>query len=391
MLSLFLLACATLQPAKVPTQNLWLDDGTEHVASGPVRFAVVGDMRSPLSTDLAKGRVATPETEARVVRDISDAVQRGEVDAVVLLGDMVQFSATRQWQRFSHAWAPLLSGSEPAEEGRLRVRTLPVSGNHEHYNDPTLVGFGAAFPGVGQDIGYGRVAGWWQADVVSRAIRWRFIGLDSDRGAMGTRWDDQQRWLAEALQGDYDRLVVFMHHPRYTLADKQVPDTARGPSDLLSTIEDGTKIGQLVAVFAGHAHTNEVYLPGGPLGEIYVVAGGGGSPADTLARHGTVSGKELHLEPAFDLALHKAISRWVDAKGLPGAALDQAKGEGTWKGFTPSYDAGAMPVQGWWQMELDGRVMNLSFRMIGPDGSLAPVYGLRHEARDGWKVQQPGK
>lgn len=386
MLALTLLACAVVQANKVPTQDIWADDGQTMTERGAVQLAVVGDMRPSIGADAAKGRVNTPQTEARVVSDISASVQRGEVDAVVLLGDMVPFSATRAWRGFSRDWSPLLAGSEPPQDGLLRVRTLPVVGNHDRIGDKNLVGFGAAFPGVGEDIGYGRVASWWSVDVVTRGVRWRLLSLDSDRGALGTRWEEQQKWLAGALKGDFDQLVVFMHHPRWTLAKNQTADLEDAPSDLLATIDDATKIGQLVAVFAGHAHTNEVYLPGGRLGELYVVAGGGGSPADSLPRWGSADGADLKLEPIYDLALQKAFERWGETRNLAQELKDKATGDGTWSGFTAEYDVRGMPIQGWWNLELDGKALNLTFRMIQPDGSLADAYRAEHDPKDGWHI-----
>jgi hypothetical protein len=386
MLASLLLACATVNVAKVPTQDLWLDDGQEFVERGAVQLALVGDMRPAMSADAAKSRVPTPDTAGRVALDISEAVQRGDVDAVVLLGDMVPFSTTRNWQGFTRTWSPLLAGSEPPEPGRMRVRTLPVAGNHDRYGDKNLVGFGAAFPGVGQDIGYGRVASWWYTDIVTRGTRWRLLALDSDKDAMGTRWQEQEKWLLEALKGDYDQLVVLMHHPRWTLASHQVADEHDAPSELLATIEDVTEIGQLVAVFAGHAHTNEVYLPGGPLGELYVVAGGGGSPADSLPRWGVADGADLKLEPIFDKAVGKAFERWSETRKVSQELQDKATGAGAWAGYTATYDARAMPIQGWWRMELDGKELGLTFRMMEPDGALKDVYAAQHDPREGWKI-----
>ena len=155
---------------------------------------------------------------------------------------------------------------------------------------------------------------------------------------------------------------------------------------MLHTIDDATKIGQLVAVFSGHAHTNEVYLPGGRLGELYVVAGGRGSPADSLPRWGTADGTDLKLEPIYDLALQKAFERWGEAHSLSPELKDKATGDGTWSGFTAEYDVRGMPIQGWWNLELDGKAMNLTFRMLQPDGSLADAYRAEHDPKDGWHI-----
>ncbi len=384
MLLALLFACATVNPSVLPTHDLLADDGGEIAPGGAVQLAIVGDMRPTIGADAAKGRVNTPYTEARIVGDMSTYVQRGDVDGVVLLGDMVPYSSTRTWKHFAQDWSPLLSSSELPPPGVLRTRTLPVAGNHDRIGDGRLVGFGASFPGVGQDIGFGRVASWQASDVVTKKHRWRLLVLDSDKAALGTRWEEQLRWLDGALEGDYDGVIVFMHHPRYTLAHGQTSDHNKGPSELLQHVEDGTKLGMIKAVFSGHAHTTEVFLPNGPLGEIYVTAGGGGSPADSLPRRGVVEGKDLALAPSYDLALQKSVERWAEAGQLPQTLVDKAEGTGSWQGFIGEYDVKGMPIQGWMHLELDGADLGLTFRMIGPDGSLTDAWAATWDAKNGW-------
>lgn len=388
MLLTVLLACASLRPSSIPAHALWADDGQEMVLDAPLRLAVVGDVRPALPTDAAKGRVATPATEARIVADLGRQAAAGALDSVLLLGDLVAFSTTRTWRRFDRAWSSLLEGDTPTEPVRTRLRALPVAGNHERYRDPLLTGFGASFPGVGADVGYGRVAAWYRVDVVSRGTRWRLLMLDSDRKAMGTRWDAQLAWLDQALDGTYDRLVVAMHHPRWTLATGHPPDAHGGPSALLDRITGRVRMGTLVAVFAGHAHTNEVFLPDGPLGEIHVTAGGGGSPVDGLARRGTPGtlGAALTLETTFDAALESRTGRWREAGRMDAAALQQARGEGPWAGYPGVFAPTAMPIQGWWRVVLDGPSMALDFRMLDPDGTFGPAWSARWTPRAGWST-----
>jgi hypothetical protein len=210
--------------------------------------------------------------------------------------------------------------------------------------------------------------------------------VDSAKDELGSRWTEQIAWIPKALDGDYDGLLVFMNDPRWTLAKGVTPDAASGPSELLAAIDDVTKIGALKAVFSGGAHTNEVYLPGGKFGEMYVVAGGGGAPADTLKRWGRVGQEDLKLEAIYDLALMKEFDKWVEPKGISEALQDKAKGDGDWKGFDAEIDASAMPVQGWWNVALVGDDMELTFRMIGADGTLKNVYTVNYDAKDGWKT-----
>ncbi|MFN7144623.1 MAG: metallophosphoesterase family protein [Myxococcota bacterium] len=384
---LFLLVgCIGLNVNAVPTQDIYADDGDTKDVKGRVEFAVVGDVRPGIPGEQGRGRVFTPDTEAAIVKDISAAVQDESVDFVVLLGDLVTSSSTGEWKGFSRDWSLVLSGSELPETGTLRTRVVPVAGNHDRIGDEWLKGFGAAFPGVGQDIGFNRVASWYAFDLDVGKATWRMMVLDSSKGMLGSRWDEQMAWIPKALEGDYDGLLVFMHHPRWTLAKGQMSDEGAAPSELLAAVDDATKIGALKAVFSGHAHTNEVYLPGGKYGEMYVVAGGGGSPADTVKRWGRVGQEDLKLESIYDLALMKEFDRWIEPKGISEQLQEKAKGDGSWKGFDAEIDAAAMPIQGWWNVALVGDDMELSFRMVGADGQLKTIYTVNYDNKDGWKT-----
>jgi hypothetical protein len=311
------------------------------------------------------------------------------VNFLVLMGDLVRSSATGEWKTFGQDWSLAISGSELPQTGTLRTRVIPVAGEHDRIGDDRLVGFGAAFPGVGADIGYNRVATWYRFDVAEKGARWRILVLDSDKAELGSRWDEQMAWIPKALESkeqDYDGLLVFMHHPPRTLAKNGEPDLGGAPSELLETVEMSTPINRLKAVFSAHSNTDEVYLPGGKYGELYVVAGGGGAPADTLRRWGKVGDNDWKLEPIFDLALLREFDRWNKAKEIPEAIRDKAKATGTWQGFDAELDPRYFPVQGWWNVTLDGPDMSASFRMVGPDGALKDVYAVDYDHKAGWKI-----
>lgn len=383
---LFLVGCIGLNVKAVPTQDIYADNGELKKADGRVEFAVVGDMRPAIPGEQARGRVVTPKAEEAIVADISSSVQSDGVDFVVLMGNMVGASTTGDWKGFSTRWSKLLSGSELPETGTMRTRTIPVAGSSDRAGDERLAGFGAAFPGVGVDIGFNRVASWYMFDVQSDDTTWRLLVLDSDKATLGSRWDEQMAWIPKALDGDYDNLLVFMHHPRWTNAKGISSDEGQGPSELLEAVDDATRIGALKGVFSGHSHTNEVYLPGGKFGEIFVVAGGGGAPADTLKRWGRVGEQDLKLEPIYDLALMKEFGKWAEAKAVPEALIEKARGEGSWSGFDAEIDPAAMPVQGWWNVVLDGETMELSFRMVGADDALKTLYTVNFAPKQGWKT-----
>jgi hypothetical protein len=384
---IFLLTgCIGLNVNAVPTQDIYADDGEVRESKGRVEFAVVGGVRPAIPGEQAKGRVVTPDAEAAIVRDISASVQDESVDFVVLLGNLVTSSSTAEWKSFSKDWSLVLSGSELPETGTLRTRTVPVAGASDRAGDDRLMGFGAAFPGVGASIGYNRVASWYAFDLDVGKATWRMLVLDSDKASLGSRWEEQMAWIPKALDGDYAGLLVFMHDARWTLAKNQPSDKDGAPSDLLAAVDDATKIGALKAVFSASSNTSEVFLPGGRFGELYVVAGGGGAPADTLRRWGRVGQEDLKLEPIFDLALLKEFDKWIEPRGISEALQDKAKGDGDWKGFDAEIDAAAMPVQGWWNVSLVGESMEVAFRMLGADGAPKTVYVANYDKKEGWKT-----
>lgn len=387
-----LFGCIGLNLSRIPNQDLYADDGQRHEAAYPLHFAVVGDVRPAVPGERAK-RAVTPDTTAAVVADISDAVNAGGNEAirfVALLGDLVRTSSTWQWRSFSRDWSAVLAGTELPESGALRVRTVPVAGNHDRVYDNRLRGFGAAFQGVGADIGYGRVATWYSFDEEVLGYTWRFLVVDSDKEALGSRWNEQLRWLEQTTGEDteYDALIVLMHHPLVTLATNMESNEGGGPRELLGLIEDHSRISALRMVFAGHSHTNEVFLPNGTLGELYLNAGGGGSPADSLRRWGPADAagfKDVQLEPIFDLALIKEFGRWAETRAFPQNIIDKARGDGSYEGFTAEYDAGYFPIQGWWDIGLGKGDASLSFRMRGEDGELQDRYVIQYTLKDGWK------
>lgn len=383
---LFLLTgCIGLNVNAVPTQDIYADDRDTREYKGKVQFAVVGGVRGAIPGEQAR-YAATPDTEAAIVADISDAVQAKQVEFVVFTGDVVGGSTTAEWKGFSEDWRPVISGSEVPDAGKLRVRVTPVAGMSDRAGDDRLKGFGAAFPGVGADIGYNRVATWYAFDIAVGKAKWRMMVLDSAKASLGSRWDEEMAWIPKALAGDYDGLLVFMHDPMWTLAQDAVSDRDEGPSELLAAVDDATKIGALKAVFSGASHTNEVFLPSGRFGELYVGAGSAGSPADTLKRWGRVGEEDLKLEPIYDLALMKEFGYWVEPKKIPEALQEKARGDGEWKGFDAEIDAAAMPVQGWWNVALEGDDMTLSFRMVGADLKLKTLYSVNYDSKDGWKI-----
>ena len=395
MLSLLSLALA-LDTKKIPNQEIYLDDRGIKSFSTSVQFAVLGDTRPAVAGEgEATKRVTTSKTTEQIVADLSGTIRAGRTEFIVLLGNLVPSSSVAAWKQFSQAWSLVLSGSEPPEGGQLRVRTLPVVGSTDGIQDDRYFGFGAAFPGVGADIGFNRVATWYHVDLDVSGHTWRLVSVDSNKPTMGSRWDEQMAYIEAAFsadQGEYDSVLVFVHHPLITLAAGQSSNEGGATSELLSQIDGATKVGAIKAVFSSHSHAGEVYLPRGKFGELYVNAGGGGAPADNLARwgHAEAGGfPDVKLETTFDFALLRELEKQAAERKCSPAAIDHAKSTESWKGFPGEYEAGCFPVQGWWDVTLTGEKLSLSWRQVQPDGTLRAIYTADFGGKKtGWSIGQ---
>jgi hypothetical protein len=274
-----------------------------------------------------------------------------------------------------------------AEEGR-RVAALPVVGDREFLFDDSLSRMGSTFPGSGADIGYNRQASWYTFDVTVSRHTWRFMVLDTNKEALGSRWREQLNWIPRATTGEYDYLLVFMHHPRVTLANGAEMNRGGIPSDLIDRVEDSTDILKLRAVFAAGSHTNEFYLPEGFLGVGYFVAGGGGARADTLNRwgDGSPAGYEaIQLEPRFDLALQAEFGRQADQGDWPQEVREHARADGEWAGFPGGYDADWFPLYGYWSVALQREGLVATFVQVGESGS-KELFRVDYEVEEGWRA-----
>lgn len=377
----------------LPTQDLFATDGSIKSSVGAMHFAVVGDTRPAIPGDKVLGRASIEGAEEAIVADISANVDALRLKFAVLLGNMVAGSTTGEWKTFTRNWMPALAGSEISETGGSRIKSVPVCGVTDRIGDEWLTGFGAAFPGVGANIGANRVASWYRYDVAADGKTWRFIVLDADKATLGSRWDEQVSWIEGALKGRYDHVLVFMNRPKITLAKGASDNDGGGPVELLDTVEQSTDLNAIVAVFSGNSGTNEIFLPGGRLGEAYINVSSG-APAATLARWRT--NPELKLESIFDLQLIKSFDRTVEALGLAETVIDHAKARGSYEGFVGEYESRGFPIAGWWNVSVAGDTLGLDFRMWDPaagrgdeaDGAswMTSIYQAGWTSKDGWKT-----
>jgi hypothetical protein len=378
-----LVACG-IDPAKIPSHELYAPNGGEVDAGDHVAIAVFG------ATHASVAGLPGEQPSAPFIADLSEQMALRDVQVITLTGNYVRRSATSEWRAFDEQWKDVLRGSTLSDvPGRRKVAPLP--GGLERVGDSRMKGFGAAFENVGAPIGYNRVGSWYYFDVKTKGKVWRLVFLDTRKRQLGSRWQEQLFWLPKVVsERAYDSLLVFMPDPLVTMAQDGTMDRDDGPSDLLNVIDENSDIGKLVAVVSGGAATNEAYLPSGNFGELYIVAGNSGVPADSLARWGaadTAGLKDVSLEPMFDMALMKQFDAWSEPGKFTEKVIDQAKARGTFETYTGIYDGGAFPVQGWWVIDLEGKNVRFTFRMRDPGGKLRDVYAIRYEKMNGWISQ----
>ncbi|MFH1465343.1 MAG: hypothetical protein ABIO70_13230 [Pseudomonadota bacterium] len=390
LLAALLVAGCGIDPAKIAGHEIYADDGALVTAPRTLTFAVVGNTFTAQEGKEKEGAPAAAVGQ-RLVDDLAAQLRHERLSFLVLVGDMVPASTVKGWAAFDAAMRNLLKGTTDPETPRIRMPVLPVAGEREFRTDRFLKGFGAAFPGVGAEIGYNRVGAWYAFDAKVRDATWRFLVLDSNKAALGPRWKEQLYWIPRAVEnGEYDHLVVFMHHPLVSLVpDETEPNQDGAPAELLEIVEDSIGLMKLRAVFFGDPGTSELYMLGGRFGTLHVTAGGGGGRLEDLHRWGHVRAAGIEatqLEPIFDTTLQGIFNERAAEQNFPEVVIDAAQARGSYEGFPGMYDRRYFPLYGYWWVEIRGHEMSLIFRLHDPaDGSFADVYRVGYTEQDGWK------
>jgi hypothetical protein len=177
--------------------------------------------------------------------------------------------------------------------------------------------------------------------------------------------------------------LVLVNAPVVSLADARRADRDEAVSALLGVLRDHASPTSLMAILMGEAASNELHLPGGSFGEAHVVAGTGSAPAADLWRRGEsgIPGREsIALVDGFDDALMDELSGRVALGSVGPLTLERAQRE--------AYPSDVMPVRGWWSLELDGREVQLSFRLESGHDGYPEIYRIHYTRQAGWVASQ---
>jgi hypothetical protein len=194
--------------------------------------------------------------------------------------------------------------------GKFRDITNPVVGNHE-YQTPGAAGYFGFWGGIPHHYSYD-VAGW------------HVVALDSTRqfGQMqpGTR---QYEWLAADLGANRSRCtLVYMHHPRYSVAGHAGRTRLRALWSLLAAR-------RVTLAVTGHAHAYQRWAPLDGNGTVdargvtQLVAGAGGREVKPIVSADARVVTALSVQGALrlDLGADDVELSYVDSTG---AVLDAA-------------------------------------------------------------------
>ena len=375
---------AAAAPAKtVATHRIAIDDGGELNLPDGMSFAVVGNTR-PNSTLLDKGAIFDGSASEGVIGDIlAQGMLGNPLTFLVHTGDMVVSSSAGNWKKFDQQFVGLLDGSSPPPTAARRIPVIPVAGDRDCERDAECKSFAATFTGFGSPIGYGRVATWQSLDlVVGAGMRWRVLILDSNRKGLGSRWNEQKAWVSQAVKGDYNGLLIFMHEPAFSSVKK---DANKDSQALLDLIGEHARLLSVKAVFSAGPHHSQVFSPEGGFGPLHIGTGGGGAPASDVPRGVKGSSTEQSHDPTFSKGLDALVSAWRTQPTPPAdKIIDEAMGTGTFEGYPRRLDAGAFPTYGWWKVDVVPTGLALTWRARQPNGAFIEQATWSWSEADGW-------
>ncbi len=222
-------------------------------------FHLVGDTQRTHWTERLLGRESNPGVPARIFQEI--ASDRGE--CLFIVGDLVTVgSSRREWAYFDEVFQVVRE---------LKLPTYALWGNHDYFWNQRRARceMESRFPHL-------RKESWGRVNFGPLEV----IFLDTNRSALGGRWDLQIQFLNDCLldieKSEKIRAAVVMgHHPAITQAsgmhgsravlDHVVPSLEKSPKTL--------------AYLSGHAHVFENTFW---KGKQFIVSGGGGGPRRRL-------------------------------------------------------------------------------------------------------------
>lgn len=258
---LAVVAIATLLPScssvqEMASQRSFVDPDNLHHRRA--RVAIVGDLQrtGAVETWRENNDQHRPSIIAGILADAPDAL--------VLLGDMVWWGASRSdWQYFDKLIEPIRAAN---------IGVLPVLGNHDYYgNDEiAMANVMQRWPWFSED-GLVRIID----SVAYVVINTNFDDIGPERSRRHRQWFIKTLRTLDAHSGVV-AVVVCGHHPPFTNSTTVSPDAVLQRYFVPSFVQSAKGTLWL----SGHAHTYERFHIDG---RQFIVAGGGGGPRQAVA------------------------------------------------------------------------------------------------------------
>ncbi len=249
------------------------------VGSGVVTLVGAGDIA-------VCGSYADDSATAAIV---SDVLAEQPSNVAFTAGDNVYPDGSSNW--YGACYDPTW--------GAFKLRTRPVPGNHDYYNNPTAAGYFGYFGSQAGPSG----RGYYRYDAGS----WRVYALTSECVRGSRCYIRQYRWLrADLVNNPHQCVLAIWHRPRFSSGAEHGSSTRMAPVfDLL--YRKGAEI-----VLTGHDHDYERFAPTDPDGVPAAngvrqwVVGTGGAPlysfASTPLAASEVRNADTHGVLRLDLA-----------------------------------------------------------------------------------------
>ena len=376
-----LIVSAMAGPKDLPAHRLVVaNDGTLELPAAS--FAIVGNTR-PASPLLDKGRAIDGDQSEAVIGDIIAQNIVAPMDFVVLTGDVVPQSTDGAWANFGGQFASLLDGSTPPPSPARRLPVLPVVGDRDCAKQSSCESLASVFPGFGVEIGYGRVATWQSFSIqIEEGRPWRVLVLDSNKKGLGSRWNEQRAWLAQAVSDPGQGLLIFIHDPLVSVTKEK---RAANTSELIEVIEANAPLLSIKAIFSAGPPMTQALLPDGPFGIAHFGSGGGGSPAAAVPRGIEGVKQPMGFAPGFDEGLERLVEAYQSkAEPPPQRAIEEALGSGSFKGYPRVVSGVDFPTHGWWKAHLKSGKIDLHWRALQPDGTFRNQAAWQWSPENGW-------
>ncbi len=243
-------------------------------------FCVFGDTRTSKDSSLDGQDVSFSLARTEVFKGVSNDLEKENSKFALFTGDMIWKGGEKKY------WI------EPKEifgKNNVLKKIYPIPGNHETWEDTTLLNYFSTFKQLKENHSYYYIIG---KSLFISLCTGGYIGDYTDSSAFAqdriftcteATFDDLNllKFLKDASKDmkDLDNIFIQYHKPSYSFYKHPPLNKENDPVEVLKDFI-GSESDLQVYVFNGHNHTTELYQPTENI--TVLVAGGGGAPQKIL-------------------------------------------------------------------------------------------------------------